>query len=355
VDGSVYVLDASGNAVHVINVTTRQVIESIKTDPQPHGLYYLPWRKEVWVHSWNLSTFDVIKTDTRNRSHRAIRAHISPGWTHGQMIADKALLKGQRGYVTHFSNPGIHKLNLEGKSYAGFVNLSTHGCTGTFRIAYNFYNQRVYVDCRYRYRSVSTLEINPSNDTVTRTFRFPGYSFASPNGRFLVTTYRRGNISRMNILFFSGSDFQHHPQLLIPGGVSRAVFYPKKTNPDTYYVFVTLDYINKMAVVDLELAGRNDSSRWKYIDDVDRLETRRHGASRKLFINGKWILSPASKSKTVVIIDAETQKVHGKIANVNEGDLAVWVVDPNQRVSGSGSPKSFVAMIWFCILYRFLF
>ena len=79
VDGSVYVLDASGNAVHVMNMTTRQVIESIKTDPQPHGLYYLPWRKEVWVHSWNLSTFDVIKTDTRNRSHRAIRAHISPG------------------------------------------------------------------------------------------------------------------------------------------------------------------------------------------------------------------------------------------------------------------------------------
>lgn len=65
--------------MHVIDVKTRKKIETIPTDPFPIGLQCLQWRKEVWVHSWKLSTFDVIATESRDRTHKAVRAHIKPG------------------------------------------------------------------------------------------------------------------------------------------------------------------------------------------------------------------------------------------------------------------------------------
>ena len=78
-DGAVFVADGSGGVVHVIDIQTQKIVETIPTDPYPYGLHSLPWRKELWVHSWNLSTFDVIKTESRNRTHTAIRAHVKPG------------------------------------------------------------------------------------------------------------------------------------------------------------------------------------------------------------------------------------------------------------------------------------
>ena len=78
-DGAVFVADGSGSAVRVIDIETQEKVETIPTDPYPYGLHSLPWRKELWVHSWNLSTFDVIKTENRKRTHKAIRAHVKPG------------------------------------------------------------------------------------------------------------------------------------------------------------------------------------------------------------------------------------------------------------------------------------
>ena len=65
--------------MHVIDIQTQEKIETITTDPYPYGVHSLPWRKELWVHSWNLSTFDVIKTDSRKHTHKAVRAHVRPG------------------------------------------------------------------------------------------------------------------------------------------------------------------------------------------------------------------------------------------------------------------------------------
>lgn len=74
-----YALDYFGNAVRVFEVKTRKLIENITTDANPVGMYDLRWRKETWIHSWTLSTLDVIDTDERKRTHTAIKAHISPG------------------------------------------------------------------------------------------------------------------------------------------------------------------------------------------------------------------------------------------------------------------------------------
>ena len=264
------------------------------------------------------------------------------------MLSHKDMSEGQTAYVTHFSNPGIHKLNLQTKTYTGFLNFTKYGCSGTYGIAYNSYNKHLYVDCQKLHRSISILEVNVANDALTKEHNFPGFPFVSPNGRYVVVLYRYKNISRMNILAVTGSKSERYPELRIPGGASHAVFYPKSKNPDSYNVFMTLDYSNKMAVVDLDLAKNGSISDVKYIENVDFLDTKSHGASRELFISGKWIVSPATKSKTVVIINAETQKVHGKISGVNGGDFAVWVGGSTTNgISGIGRSCSLMVFLIF--------
>ncbi|XP_046842818.1 follistatin-related protein 5-like [Xenia sp. Carnegie-2017] len=158
-------------------------------------MYDVHWYNEIWVHSWTLATFAVVKTDKRILTHKAVRAHTTPGFTHGDMLADEKLWEGQYGYVSHFRNDGIHKVNLVDKSYAGYVNLSAYNCTGTWRMGYSTYNQRVYVDCRQNRREMRTLEMDPTTDRVTRVFQFPGNPHVSPNGRFIVSVYNRNGVS----------------------------------------------------------------------------------------------------------------------------------------------------------------
>ena len=103
VGDTVFVADGSGSAVHVIDIKTQKKIETIPTDPYPYGLHSLPWRKEVWVHSWNLSTFDVIETEGRNRTHKAIRAHVKPGQHVQLALSNKEKLSFTITYVNSCS------------------------------------------------------------------------------------------------------------------------------------------------------------------------------------------------------------------------------------------------------------
>ena len=267
------------------------------------------------------------------------------------MVADKDMKEGKTAYVTHFSNPGIHELNLETKSYTRFINFTDFGCSGTYGIAYNSYNSHLYVSCQKKYRTISIIEMDTNSNEYTKR-SFPGFPFVSPNGKFVVVLYRSKNISRMNILAVKNpSSSDHYGELRIPGGVSHAVFYPKSENPDSYYAFVTLDYSNKMAVVDLDLA-KNGMSAVTYIKNVDEQDTRPHGARRRdLFISGKWIISPATKAKTVVIINAETQKVHGKVSDVNGGNFAVWVPEMVSGTSGIAGSTSLIILFFGFLLF----
>ena len=266
------------------------------------------------------------------------------------MLADKKLNEGKTAYVTHFTNPGIHELNLETKSYTRFINFTDYGCSGTYGIAYNSYNNHLYVDCQKNHRSISVIRMDTKSDVYGR-WNVSGSPFVSPNGKFVLVLYRYKNISRMNIFGVKNPSIsEHYGELRIPGGVSHTVFYPKSKNPDSYYAFVTLDYSNKMAVVDLDLA-KNGMSAVTYIESVDELDTTPHGASRDLFLSGKWIISPATKSKTVVIIDADTRKVHGKVNDVNGGKFAVWVPVTGSGTSGIAGSTSLMILFFGFLLF----
>lgn len=102
------------------------------------------------------------------------------------------------------------------------------------------------------------------------------------------------------------------------------------------YAFLRLQTVNRMAVIYLNFAVNDADSSVSHINDVGKADGH---SRRKLFISGKWIISVATKSKMAVIVNAETRTVHGKIRDIDHGDVIV---------SGAGSrdPESFLVMIW---------
>ncbi|XP_028391836.1 follistatin-related protein 4-like isoform X2 [Dendronephthya gigantea] len=334
--------------VLMIDIRTRRKIGTIPTAREPLRLYFLQWRKEVWVHFADVHySFTVIKTEDRNSSN-VLSGRIQSVNLADEMIADQDMLEGKTAFVTTFSYPGIKELNLETKNYTNFRNFAGYGCAGTSGIAYNSYNKHLYVGCRkpYQRRSTLILELDTVTDT-TKNWSLPGVPFVSPDGRFVVLLYRTETVtnkqfSRINILAVNGTRFNasYYADLHFPGWVSNPVFYPKGETSGSYFLFLALEYTNKMAVVDLELAKTGNISYVKYIEDVDSYKSGFSWESRSdWFVAEKWIISPITVNKTVVIINAETQKIHAKIRGVNGAHFAVWVPASTSSVTSGPTPS----------------
>ncbi|XP_068696065.1 follistatin-related protein 4-like [Montipora foliosa] len=340
----IFVTDFGGSRVHVIDVRKRKVVETVATEPMPYDLYYLPWLEEVWVHAWSNSTFDVIDVaGNLDKTHKAIKAHITPGWTHGFMVANQEIQKGKVGYVTHFRNPGVHQLDLNTKSYKDFHNISDQGCYGTFYLAYSSLNKHTFVEC---FRAVFILEMDLTNKQVIRKWNFTGKPFASPDGRFIVVLYKSINRtinqlldSKVHVLRISDKG---HTSMLstlgIPSGVSQVVFDKRPGLQSGYVAYISLLYSDKIAVLDLAQleSGRPALS---YIEGVGFVQTTppTPGMSRPLFVSGRWLVSPASADDSVAIIDTSTLKLHGMVTGVvnGQGVLAVSLPPTSSATAGA--------------------
>ncbi|XP_067032288.1 follistatin-related protein 5-like [Acropora muricata] len=341
----IFVSDFGGSRVHIIDVRKRKIVETVATELKPYDLYYLPWLEEVWVQAWSKSTFDVINVaGNLVKTHKAIKAHIKPGWTHGFMFAKQDIQNGKVGYVTHFGNPGLHRVDLTTKSYKGFLNMSDQGCGGTLYFAHSSLNKHTFVQCYVSYKPVSLLEMDLTNEQVIRKWNFTGKPFASPDGRFIVTLYKSVN-ETMNLLLDSKVYVLHISEngntpilstLDIPSGVSELVFDKKAGRQSGYVAYISLLYSDKIAVLDLGQL-ESGSNAVSYVEGVGFVYTapRSHAVSRRLFVSGRWLVSPASANNSVAIIDTSTLKLHGMVKGVVRGKGVVGV-----QLSPKSSPPS---------------
>ncbi|XP_068747606.1 follistatin-related protein 4-like [Montipora capricornis] len=346
----IFLSDGPGKRVHIIDARKRKVVETVATDESPRYLYYLPWMEEVWVHSWTLSDFDVINVEGNlEKTHEAIKAHVEPGWSIGFMLADPEITDGKSGYVSHLYNPGIHRLDLDTKSYKGFLNVSDTGCSGTLYFAYSSLNKHAFVQC-YVYRTpVALLEMDLTKEQVVRKWNFTGRPYASPDGRFIVTLFAPVNEtvdvlldSKVHVLFISkeGSPPILKSTLHIPSGVSELVYVKKTDQQGGYLAFISLLYSDKMAVLDLDQL-ESGSNAVSYIHGVGNVITDEHAVSRSMVMSGRWLLSPANANNTVAIIDTSTRKLHGMVMDVVGGE-GVVAVPP----SPPPSPPAAAERIW---------
>ena len=237
------------------------------------------------------------------------------GWTHGYMYAYKHVNDGKVGYVTHMFDPGLHQLDLMTKAYKGFVNVSHYGCTGTFNLAYSSVNKHGFFDCR---GTNFILELDVSTDQIVRKWNFTGVPYASPDGHSIVTLYKSVNessnvplASKVYVLAISGDSAPTLKSIDIAGGVSDLVFAPE----NNLVAYISLIYSDKIAVLDLKLLTVT------YITGVGSVfsEPGRHSISRPLIVAGSWIVTPATASSSVAIINAATKKLHGMVSGIPGG------------------------------------
>ena len=232
------------------------------------------------------------------------------------MYAYKQVKDGKVGYVTHMFDPGLHQLDLSTKTYKGFVNVLHYGCTGTFNFAYSSVNQHGFFDCR---GTNSILELDISTDKIVRKWNFTGVPYTSPDGRSIVTLYKSVNesvnelvASKVYVLTITENSAPtlKHP-LEIPGGVSDLVFDPEKN----FIAYISLIYSDKIAVLNFELG------KVTYITGVGSVFSRpgMHSISRPLVMAGLWIVTPATASSSVAVINAATQELHGMVSGVPGG------------------------------------
>ena len=253
----------------------------------------------------------------------------SSGWTRGYMYADPEVKDGKVGYVTHMFNPGLHQLDLLSKSYKGFVNVSSYGCTGTFSLAYSSVNKHAFIQCYAARRSVALLEMDLASDQIVKKWNATGVPYASPDGRYIVTLYKVVNEtanllldSKVYVLFIPDNN---RPTVFkskfdIPGGVSKLVFDKKTGQQGGYLAYISLLYSDKIAVIDLDRL-ESYAPKISYIEGVGSVFTApgMHAVQRSLLGSGPWLVSPATANNSVAIIDTATGELHGMVMDVVGG------------------------------------
>ena len=270
------------------------------------------------------------------------------------MYADQKLKDGKVGYVTHLFNPGIHQLNLTTKSYKDFINMSSYNCTGTFHFVYSTVNKHGFVEC---YGSDEVIELNVSSDKVVRRWNFRGVPYISPDGRYVVSLYKKVNEtlnelldSKVFVLFITDKDSSPtlKPVINVPGGVSDLVFRQKANKPSSFFVFISLIYSGRIAVLDLDLLTSSDSSgKLTYIDGVGSVMSApgMHAVGRPIIDGVKWIVSPATANDSVAVINAETRQLHGLVSGVIGGKrfAVVHSEESPHDSSGRSHPTSVIS------------
>lgn len=167
---------------------------------------------------------------------------------------------------------------------------------------------------------------------------FQRCSYVSPDGRFIVTLYKSVNessnvllASKVYVLAITGDSTPTlKTPIDIPGGVSDLVFAPE----NRLVAYISLIHSDRIAVLDLKLHTVT------YITGVGSVLSGpgRHSTSRPLIIAGSWIVTPATASSSVAIINAATKKLHGMVSGVpgGRGLVAVQrkVLSPPTSVTG---------------------
>ena len=98
------------------------------------------------------------------------------------------------GVVSHFSEPGIHKIDLKNKHYEKFINTSSYGCKSTLGLAYSSVTQYAFVQCLGLLRGkgerkmliidVKEGKVLNLHDSITA--GAIGTPYASPDGKFVL-------------------------------------------------------------------------------------------------------------------------------------------------------------------------
>lgn len=297
----------------------------------------------VWVLCWGNSSLDVLTEDedddgtlsvineaSKMIRHTSIKVQIRDGIprpAHGFFAAENCeSAEGQTkfGYVTHIMEPGLHEIDLTTKQYSKFYNLSEHQCYGTFGLALSQPHNLAFVQCYANEdrdtKSQLVIDLKENQLEATSELNF-GSSFASPDGRFIITLNYYAIITQY--IDPSGQIylFQEIESNLL---LSQLAFYPRDVG---YDVYVTSKDTPAIIVLHVDQRGINTL---KFISTVGKpLEEDWVHTQRPIVIgcgpNARYLATPATGDDAVFILDAVRQELGGKVEGIKGARTIVWM------------------------------
>ncbi|XP_065052259.1 follistatin-related protein 5-like [Rhopilema esculentum] len=267
----VFVADSYGNRVIVLDAKEAKPVSSIQTNGFPYMLKYITALDEVWIHCWKNSYLDVVGSregataiqTIKNASSlivsHSIKAQVADSYKdvmHGYFEAENCQNINrniQYGVVTHFNEPGIHKIDLAKKMYAKFINTSMYGCKSTFGLAYSSVKNYAFVQCLgilrgHRQRMMVVVDL--TRDAVIHaadaiTDKATGSPFASPDGKYVLVLNKRQIIT-----YYMEKDTRKIKRLRsipLPKFMPSRVAFLKTA--DGYHAYVTSKMFQKLLVI----------------------------------------------------------------------------------------------------------
>jgi len=383
----VFVADTYGNRVIVIDIVKQEPIKSIGTDGFPYQISYIAALDEVWIHCWKDSYLNVVGSSTgETKIHKirkastlmishSIKAQTADSYDrimHGYLQAENCQNVEphlQYGVVSHFSEPGIHKIDLKNKEYTSFINVSSYDCKSTFGLAYSSVAKYAFVQCLGFLRGFRTnkmLVIDVKTEKVVKLDRSvtdgaTGTPYASPDGKFVLI------LNKEKIISYHVKDRQTQIRRLndIPAYMpSRVAFVMKGRNKTIAYV--TLKNSTKLLVVEYSADGQQTvgsisgvgkaadlrevilepyKKRYrKHFDTLLRMrnepfsEAKFTKYAREMYLAhitrpiasgcgllDHFVATPAASEDKVAIVNGKLKTLHGLVKDVRKAKHVVWV------------------------------
>ena len=294
----------------------------------------------VWILSWENSSLEVLTEDEddngtlsviSNASKMILHTTTKPMMNgfhdaaHGFFAVENCELTEEKyGYVTHIMEPGLHEVDLATRRYTKFYNFSEHQCYGTFDLALSQPHKYAFVQC-YTNRDLDSkaqLVIDlKENQLEAKSEQYFGTSFASPDGRFIITLNYYAILTQY--IDPAGQIFLF-PEIESNILLSHLAFYPRNAGYDLY---VTSKDQSTIIVLHVDQRGIDTL---KFISGVGKpLQEDWIHTQRPIVIGceagARYLATPATGEDAVIILDAERKEMSGKVGGIKGAQTILWV------------------------------
>ncbi|XP_064636735.1 follistatin-related protein 5-like isoform X2 [Lineus longissimus] len=331
-----YVTQPKLNRVIVISVQNGfNPVEVINSDKVPVSIHYIEHLDQVWALCWNTDentgskTLMVISDASKDTKHEAI--HTKPVGNHFDLVKDVFLPpsddlkhKFRHGYVAHFEQQALYKLDLSKMAYVKTIDLHSYNCIPK-SVGFVSLGGFVLIQCDtpagFEKRTLQ-LVMDYLTDTITAKTTVPGRPHVTPDAKYIVnvdTDIGAIAVQKMSddgILTYSFDEFTNLH-------ISDVAFFPSSSGQGYDFFATSVDQNNLMYInldtghVEL-IEGVGESIRpenWKWNHE------NRAIISSGVF--GKYLMTPSGTS--MIIVDGHRRHVQCELPDVSRGNVILWV------------------------------
>lgn len=220
--------DDTWSYVTVVDTVAQEVVARVKVDPNPVHLYSIPSLGEIWTHSDELATFNIIHLSNLSADAEHVPASLRIA-AHGKLLWDHTLFP--LAYATNVFEQYVFEIDLMQRelkntySYAEDLTEPAQ-CIGFHGIQYSRVNQHLYLEC---VAGGGILEW----DTVSKSAVFQwenstGSMVALPFDNYVIAANKLGNKAHVFAPQGNGEMSSHRYHVNVPGNPAGTEYLPNK-------------------------------------------------------------------------------------------------------------------------------